>query len=415
VDRLSPQLLLDYLVDLGTALMSVGCPTHRLEELLVVVARHEGHHCDVFAVPTGLFVGLRTPEGEASMTTLVRVQEWTNDLERLTVLDDLVDELVEHGEALEVVARTLTIPEARVRIREVLARPPAWSKPMQLLASAASSAGAAVSFGGSLSDAVLAGLGGLLLRAIMYGLSQEPGVRVLENFIGGLVAALTAWVSTLVWPGHGREVLVLSIIIPLLPGLTLTTGLSELTYRNLVAGTARLMHAAVTLLSLVFGIAVVVALENAMALHSPPALPREPAAWWVQVLGIFFASFGFGVLLGLPAKKLRISLAAGVLVWGLTALTRPLPGAQSAFLCSLVLALVANVAARLTQRPAQLFLMPGLFLLVPGALSFRSLETLLSGDAIVGISGLADVVLIASALVMGLLVANVALPARKVL
>jgi uncharacterized membrane protein YjjP (DUF1212 family) len=406
VERLSPQLLLDYLVDLGTALMSVGCPTHRLEELLVVVARHEGHHCDVFAVPTGLFVGLRTPEGEASMTTLVRVQEWTNDLERLTVLDQLVN---------EVVARTLTIPEARVRIREVLARPPAWSKPMQLLASAASSAGAAVSFGGSLSDAVLAGLGGLLLRAIMYGLSQEPGVRVLENFIGGLVAALTAWVSTLVWPGHGREVLVLSIIIPLLPGLTLTTGLSELTYRNLVAGTARLMHAAVTLLSLVFGIAVVVALENAMALHSPPALPREPAAWWVQVLGIFFASFGFGVLLGLPAKKLRISLAAGVLVWGLTALTRPLPGAQSAFLCSLVLALVANVAARLTQRPAQLFLMPGLFLLVPGALSFRSLETLLSGDAIVGISGLADVVLIASALVMGLLVANVALPARKVL
>lgn len=406
MERLSPQLLLDYLVDLGTALMSVGCPTHRLEELLVVVARHEGHHCDVFAVPTGLFVGLRTPEGEASMTTLVRVQEWTNDLERLTVLDQLVN---------EVVARTLTIPEARVRIREVLARPPAWSKPMQLLASAASSAGAAVSFGGSLSDAVLAGLGGLLLRAIMYGLSQEPGVRVLENFIGGLVAAMTAWVSTLVWPGHGREVLVLSIIIPLLPGLTLTTGLSELTYRNLVAGTARLMHAAVTLLSLVFGIAVVVALENAMALHSPPALPREPSAWWVQVLGIFFASFGFGVLLGLPAKKLRISLAAGVLVWGLTALTRPLPGAQSAFLCSLALALVANVAARLTQRPAQLFLMPGLFLLVPGALSFRSLETLLSGDAIVGISGLADVVLIASALVMGLLVANVALPARKVL
>ncbi len=406
MERLSPQLLLDYLVDLGTALMSVGCPTHRLEELLVVVARHEGHQCDVFAVPTGLFVGMRTPEGETSMTTMVRVQEWTNDLERLTVLDQLVN---------EVVARTLTIPEARVRIREVLAQPPAWSKPMQLLASAASSAGAAVSFGGSLSDAVLAGLGGLLLRAIMYGLSQEPGVRVLENFIGGLVAALTAWVSTLVWPGHGREVLVLSIIIPLLPGLTLTTGLSELTYRNLVAGTARLMHAAVTLLSLVFGIAVVVALENAMALHSPPALPREPGAWWVQVLGIFFASFGFGVLLGLPAKKLRISLAAGVLVWGLTALTRPLPGAQSAFLCAFALGLVANVAARLTQRPSQLFLMPGLFLLVPGALSFRSLETLLSGDAIVGISGLADVVLVACALVMGLLVANVALPARKVL
>ena len=45
----------------------------------------------------------------------------------------------------------------------------------------------------------------------------------------------------------------------------------------------------------------------------------------------------------------------------------------------------------------------------------RSLETLLSGDAVGGLSGLADVVLIAAALVVGLLVANVALPARKVL
>ena len=273
---------------------------------------------------------------------------------------------------------------------------------MQFVASAASSAGAAVSFGGSVSDAVLAGLGGLLLRGIMFALPQDAGVRVLENFLGGFVAALIAWVSTLVWPGHGREVLVLSIIIPLLPGLTLTTGLTELTYRNLVAGTARLMHAAVTLLSLVFGIAVVVAIENAMVLHTAPAAPRDPASWWVQVLGIGFASFGFGVLLGLPKKRLPISFAAGGLVWALNGATRAMPGAQSAFICAFVLALLANLAARTTQRPSQLYLMPGLLLLVPGALSFRSLETLLSGDAIVGVSGLADVALIASALVMGL-------------
>jgi uncharacterized membrane protein YjjB (DUF3815 family) len=249
----------------------------------------------------------------------------------------------------------------------------------------------------------------------MRTLSQQPGVRVLENFIGGLVAALTAWVATLLWPGHGREVLVLSIIIPLLPGLTLTTGLSELTYRNLVAGTARLMHAAVTLLSLVFGIAVVMSLENALALHSPPAIHHDAAPWWVQVLGIFFAAFGFGVMLGLPKAKLHISLGAGVLVWALSAATRPLAGAQAAFLSALALALVSNAAARVTSRPAQLYLMPGMFLLVPGALSFRSLETLLSGDPVGGLSGLADVVLIAAALVVGLLVANVALPARKVL
>ena len=405
-ETLSPQLLLDYLIELGTALMSAGCPTHRLEELIVTVARHEGHQADVFAVPTGLFVGLRTPEGHASLTTMVRVSEWTNDLGRLAAIDEVLN---------EVAARTLSIPAARQKIREVLARPPPWSRAVQLVASAAASAGSAVSFGGGWTDCVLAGCGGLLLRALMFTLGASPGVRVLENFIGGLVAGMTAWLATLLWPGSSREVLVLAIVIQLLPGLTLTTGLAELTYRNLVAGTARLMHAAITLLSLAFGIAVVVSLANAMALPGAPAIPREAAAWWWQVLALLCASLSFGVMLGLPKEKLPIALASGALVWSVTLLTRPLPGVHAAFLNALVLAVGANVWARLTLKPAQLFLMPGMLLLVPGALSFRSLDTLLTGDPVTGVAGMADVTLVAGALVMGLLVANVALPPRKVL
>ena len=405
-EALSPQLLLDYLIELGTALMSAGCPTHRLEELLVTVAAHEGHRADVFAVPTGLFVGLRTPEGEPSLTTMVRVTEWTNDLEVLSAVDELLNQVAD---------RTLSIPAARQKIRELQHRKAPWSVPIQLLASAAASAGSAVSFGGGWTDALLAGAGGLLLRGIMFTLSQSPGVRVLENFIGGLVAAMTAWVASLLWPGSSREVLILAIVIQLLPGLTLTTGLAELTYRNLVAGTARLMHAAVTLLSLAFGIAAVVSLANAMGLPGAAAVAREPLPWVWQVVALLFAAFSFGVMLGLPKKKLHIALMSGALVWSVTLLTRPLPGVHAAFLNALVLAVAANAWARVTRRPAQLFQMPGMLLLVPGALSFRSLDTLLTGNAVTGLTGFAEVTLIAGALVMGLLVANVALPPRKVL
>ncbi len=405
-EALGAQLLLDYLIELGTALMSAGCPTYRLEELLVAVALREGHRADVFAVPTGLFVGVRTPAGEPSLTTMVRVTEWTNDLNVLSAIDEILEQVAE---------RALTIPAARQKIREVLQQPPPWSRAMQLVASALASAGAAISFGGGWTDCLLAGCGGLLLRAIMLSLSQSPGVRVLENFIGGLVAALTAWIATLLWPGSSREVLILAIVIQLLPGLTLTTGLAELTYRNLVAGTARLMHAAITLLSLAFGIAVVVSLAKAMGLPGAPAVDRDALAWWWQITALLFAALSFGVMLGLPKEKLIIALASGALVWGVTLLSRPLPGVHAAFLNALVLAVGANVWARVTKEPAQVFLMPGMLLLVPGALSFRSLDTLLTGDAVTGISGLADVTLIAGALVMGLLVANIAVPPRKLL
>ncbi len=403
---LSPQLMLDYLIDLGRALMSTGCPTYRVEELLVRVAAHEGHEVDVFAVPTGLFVGVRTPEGQASLTTMVRVTAWSDDLQRLAALDRVVNDVVDG---------TLDVPEARVRIREVLAAPPPWSWRARLAASVAASAGGAVIFGGGPVEVLLAGLGGGLLRAVMFTLSQEPGVRVLENFLGGLLAALVAWFSVLMWPGHGRDVLVLSIIIVLLPGLTLTTGLSELTYRNLVAGTARLMHAAITLLSLVFGIAVVVGVERALGVETTAALPRVPLPWFAQGLAVVVAAVGFGVLLGLPRNQLQVAVASGALVWAATVLTRPLPGPHAAFVAALVLGIGANLFARRSSRPTQVFLMPGMLLLVPGALSFRSLDSLLGGEAMAGLSGLADVLLIAGALVMGLLVANVAVPGRKVL
>jgi uncharacterized membrane protein YjjP (DUF1212 family) len=405
-DDLSPQLLLDYLIELGTALMSAGCPTHRLEELLVTIAKHEGHSADVFALPTGLFVSLRTPNGEPSRLAMIRVQEWTNDLEKLTELDELLNEVVEN---------TIDIAAARVRIAEVQKQPPVWSARWKLLAAVASSAGAAVVLGGDVFDAALAGAGGLVLRLLMLMLGQSERMRVLENFAGGVVAAIAAGIATRVWPGHSREVLVLAIIIQLLPGLTLTVGLSELTYRNLVAGTARVMHAAVTLLSLVFGIAVVVSFEKSVAETPVLIAARDTAPFALQLLSLLFASFGFGVMMGLPRRRLIIAFASSALVFAVTLITRPLPTAHAVFLDALVLGVGGNLFARVTSRPAQLFHMPGMLLLVPGALSFRSLDSLLAGDAVLGINGLADVILVAVALVMGLLVANVVLPSRKAL
>ena len=69
----------------------------------------------------------------------------------------------------------------------------------------------------------------------------------------------------------------------------------------------------------------------------------------------------------------------------------------------------------MTQRPSQLFLLPGLVLLVPGSFGFLSLERFLRGDFVEGAAKGFEMFLIAGALVTGLLVANVVLPARKIL
>lgn len=396
-------LLLDYLVDLGSALLSAGCSSYRLEELLTRVAALEGAQADVFAVPTGLFIGIRTPEGQQSLISMVRVKEWKTDLNRLALLDEVLNAVAD---------RQMTIDAARVRLKEIQASPSVWPQWVQWLATMLTSAGTALSLGGNWLDTVLAGAGSLVLRGVMHGLGSRQGARFLENFIGGMVAAAFALIAGLTKRGFSREALVIGIVLPLLPGMVLTTGLAEITHKNLVSGTARLMEAAVTLLSLVFGIALVLGIQGPSATPGDAGAPR-----WVlvQVLSILAVALAAGIVLGLSKEKLPVALSAGLVVYAMSFITRPMPAAMSSFLMALVLALAANSYARSTLRPSQLLLAPGLLLLVPGSFGFRSLDALLRGNFEAGASQFSEMVMISGALVMGLLVANVVLPSRKIL
>ncbi|MCU0699679.1 MAG: threonine/serine exporter family protein, partial [Myxococcaceae bacterium] len=351
------------------------------------------------------FVGVRTPTGDAPAVSMVRVREWRIDLERLAVLDALLNRVVD---------RTLSMNDARAELRRLSSKP-LWPAPVQLLAGAGSSAGAAVIFGGGVSHFFIAAVGGLLLRAVLLRTQREPGLRFLENFLGGMLAALVSWVATLIWPNHSRDILVLAIVIPLLPGMVLTTGLAEITFKNLVSGTSRLVDAAVTLLSLVFGIGLMLAFEQWTGVRAVEAEALQPASWGWQVVAVLVASASFGVSLGLPREKLVIALASGSAVWLSQRLVGGWTPAAAAFTSALVLASLANAYARTTNRPAQLFLLPGLLLLVPGSFGFRSFDALLRGDYTQGASQAVDMFLLAGALVTGLLVANVVVPPRKIL
>jgi uncharacterized membrane protein YjjB (DUF3815 family) len=75
----------------------------------------------------------------------------------------------------------------------------------------------------------------------------------------------------------------------------------------------------------------------------------------------------------------------------------------------------SNLFARVTGRPAQLFQLPGLTLLVPGSFGFLSLESFLSGDYMKGAAQGFQMILVAAALVSGILLSSVIVPPRKLL
>jgi len=173
----------------------------------------------------------------------------------------------------------------------------------------------------------------------------------------------------------------------------------------------------VIFLSIVFGIAVMVALEGliggppaaSVPAHGEPGIALNAAA-------LIVTSACFCVIFRVPRRLVPGAMLSGAVGWVVTGLgVRYLPGSMSAFTAAFSVAMLANAIARLTKRPAQVFLLPGLVLLVPGSFGFVSLESFLRGDFLPGAAKAFEMFLTASAIVTGLLAANVALPARKLL
>jgi uncharacterized membrane protein YjjP (DUF1212 family) len=400
--------LADYLVDVGATLSLYGNPTHRTEAVIRAIADREHCECEVFAVPTGLWLSVRTSQEPVPAVRMARVKEWSVNLDRLAAVDLIFNDVTE---------RKLSLAEARHAIDEVEHRPPPYPRALFLAAHAGAGAAASVFFRGEYLEMAFAALGGALLMLLFQLLRTREGAPLLADFLGGVVAASLAWGATLLRPSLSREVIVLSVVILLVPGMALTTGLAELVNRNLVSGAGRLMEAFVILLSILFGIACMIGLETAVG-PTPPALApvRAVPALWLRIVALSVAALCFCVLFSVPRQYLPQALFSSALGWIVTGqATRHLPGSLAAFAAALSVTIWANACARATKRPGQVFLLPGLILLVPGSFGFLSLEAFLRGEMLGGASKAFEMFLLAGAIVTGLALGNVVLPARKVL
>src|SRR6185436_19384621 len=135
--KLSPTEFADYLLEIGGTLVSYGCPSYRLEEVIRVVAEIEGYSAQAFAIPTGLFLSLAVPGESGPVVRMIRVKEWGTNLDRLVLVDRIFNDVVDDR---------ITIAEARKQLVGLDKRPPPYPPALQWVAAAALSVAAAVFF-----------------------------------------------------------------------------------------------------------------------------------------------------------------------------------------------------------------------------------------------------------------------------
>ena len=394
-----------FLVTAAKLLHRHGTSAHRLEATLVACASALGERVQVFAPPTSIDLAFG---GKRQRSHLIRADAGEAELARLVALDAVIAS-VRRGE--------LDVVEGQRALRRAARAPLPFGPTAVVAAFALASAGAARFFDGNVAAVLLSLVLGLGLGLLALGANERIGLGRVFAPLAAFVAALVSLFAERLVPGLRAEVTTLAALIVLVPGLSLTLALTELATRHLVSGTARLAGSLTVFATMAFGVAIASALLRGLEgsltpLVDLPSSLIDPLPEWTRVVALLLSPIGFCVLFQARLADLPAIAAAGVLGAELSIhVGQAADPVVGAFAGALVVGLAANAYAAWRKLPAAVILLPGLLLLVPGSLGFRSVTSFLAQDVLVAIDVGFQMILLAVALVAGVLVANtIALP-----
>lgn len=128
----------------------------------------------------------------------------------------------------------------------------------------------------------------------------------------------------------------------------------------------------------------------------------------VGMLLIFFATVGLGVRFNIPKNCLVVSSLIASLSHGFVEILKSLGASavESAFVGAFLVAMSAEILARVMKVPSPVLSIPGVIPLVPGSLAYRAVMHLVREEEVQGIGVGVNVLLVAVGIASGLLLAS---------
>jgi len=395
-----------FVIELARRLHQYGAAAPRLEQAIGNVAQQLGLACDVLSTPTSIVLSFGAPGGDgiADITQVVRIAPGDVNLARLCRADEIADRVADGS--LE--------PRRGLAQLRALGRPLSRGALWATVVSYGLSAGAiAVLFRTSWQDALVAGVIGILIGGIVVAGYGRPRLSVAGDAIAALVATFIATMVSAWLVPLALKLVVLSALIVLVPGMSLTNAVRELTSQHLASGVARFAGAAATILKLTFGtIAAAQLCEVAHIVPSDHSLPPLPL--WAQWPALAVAAVAFAMLFQTARRDYPLVLVAIIIGYLVTYGCGNALGAPfGVFVGGLVLSAGSNLYARLKHRPGALVREPGVLLLVPGSVGFRSVSDLLNNQIASGSHIAVLLVTLLISLVAGLLFGDLLVAPRR--
>lgn len=397
-----------FVSEIAGRLHTYGTTAQRLETAVTALAKQLGLDCEPWSNPTGIILSFSDPRraiGSSDITRVIRLEPGENDLHKLCVAD-YVAENVSSGR--------MSIAQGHTALRR-LDRPLRFYEEVHtILASGLAVAGIAGLWKLSWLDIITASVIGLLIGVLSRYINRYSAAKEASEALTALIAATVACcVGTYIGPLNLNSVIIASLVV-LLPGMSLTNAVNELTSQHWVSGTARFAGALMVVIKMAVGSYIAVTVAHKLGMH-PQSHSLATTPEWVEGGALCMSAYAFAVLFKAHRYDYPLVMASAIFGYLISRFTGQLWGSiAGTFISAMVITLSGNLYGRLVQRPGALIRLPGIILLVPGSMSLRGLlEWVQLNNADVSNDAFGIVLSVVMALVSGLLFGNLLVPARK--
>jgi len=228
----------------GKLLMQSGAETFRVEDTMRRMAISQGYTDAVsYATATGVFFSA----GHDTPTRIVHVTSRSFHLDKISRINDISRKLTSHQ---------LTVEEAYEALLRIEASGQAVRPAMQIFFAAMASGSFVLLFQGGLNDIPVAVFAGGFGYIFLLLVQQATKIKFFAEFISSLVIGCTAAAAVHFGLGIETDKIIISAVMPLVPGVAITNALRDLIAGHMVSGVSKGIEAFLTALCIGSGIAV---------------------------------------------------------------------------------------------------------------------------------------------------------------
>ena len=241
VDNLTDRILC-LALDVGEGILRNGGEINRVEDTIERICTAYGAaHVEVFTIISVIHAAIRMPDGSYS-SQMRRVKVTSNNLAKLEEFNALSRYICKGKPSFE---------EFDKKIKEVKAHR-AYPKSLQVAASGVATGGFALFFGGSLMDALVAAILGIIIAFVDMYSSKRLNIMA-KTVISSFAATILAALSVKLGIGDSVDYIMIGAIMVLVPGVAFGTAMRDLLCGDLLAGTLKTLQACMLALMIAFG------------------------------------------------------------------------------------------------------------------------------------------------------------------